>query len=86
MKTRIFVLVFAMKGIDWSECNKSTTLNPCIMTPEESIDDIVPTETAGYKPPASKTLDELEQLDANDESLKKWKESLLKGKEISKFL
>lgn len=45
----------------------------------ESDEDLAPTMTAGYKPPAVKTVDELKELDSNDESLKKWKESLLKG-------
>lgn len=39
-------------------------------------DDLVPTQTAGYTPGQKKTLDEYNQLDAQDESLKKWKESL----------
>lgn len=33
--------------------------------------------TPGYKPPAEKTLDEIVSADQNDESLKKYKESLL---------
>ncbi|CAO3647362.1 unnamed protein product [Cunninghamella blakesleeana] len=39
-------------------------------------DDLVPTKTAGYTPGLKKSLDEYNQLDAQDESLKKWKESL----------
>jgi hypothetical protein len=42
-------------------------------------DDLNPTQTAGYKAPAQKTLEEMRQLDQNDESLQKWKESLLKN-------
>lgn len=43
-------------------------------------DDLVPSMTAGYKPGEKKTLEELAKLDEQDESLKKWKESLgLKG-------
>jgi Rho GDP-dissociation inhibitor len=42
-------------------------------------DDLKPTETQGYKAPDMKTMQELQELDQNDESLKKWKESLLKG-------
>lgn len=45
---------------------------------QNSEEDLAPTVTAGYKPPAQKTVEELQQLDANDESLRKWKESLLK--------
>ncbi|GAA5887963.1 hypothetical protein JCM6882_000817 [Rhodosporidiobolus microsporus] len=39
-------------------------------------DDLAPTETEGYKVGAKKTLDEYSQLDAEDESLNKWKASL----------
>ncbi|RIA98609.1 immunoglobulin E-set [Glomus cerebriforme] len=39
-------------------------------------DDLVPSQTAGYKVGEKKTLDEYKNLDSNDESLKKWKESL----------
>ncbi|GAA5820649.1 hypothetical protein JCM11251_003094 [Rhodosporidiobolus azoricus] len=39
-------------------------------------DDLAPTETAGYKVGAKKTLDEYSKLDAEDESLNKWKASL----------
>ncbi|KAJ3152360.1 hypothetical protein HDU86_005889 [Geranomyces michiganensis] len=43
---------------------------------QESTDDLAPTATAGYKAPEKKTVAELAQLDAGDESLAKWKESL----------
>ncbi|GAA5967769.1 hypothetical protein JCM11641_005761 [Rhodosporidiobolus odoratus] len=39
-------------------------------------DDLAPTQTAGYKVTAAKTLDEYNKLDAEDESLNKWKASL----------
>ncbi|KAG0228722.1 hypothetical protein BGW42_002014 [Actinomortierella wolfii] len=39
-------------------------------------DDLNPTMTAGYKVGEKKTIDEYNQLDANDESLRRWKESL----------
>ncbi|KAI8828305.1 immunoglobulin E-set [Chytridium lagenaria] len=43
-------------------------------------DDLAPSSTTGYKVGAKKTVAELAQLDAEDESLRKWKESLgLKG-------
>ncbi|KJE97988.1 rho GDP dissociation inhibitor [Capsaspora owczarzaki ATCC 30864] len=42
-------------------------------------EDIEVEETPGYKAPKAVDLDTLKNLDANDESLKKWKESLLKG-------
>jgi hypothetical protein len=49
------------------------------MTPTEPIadkvndEDLVPTETEGYKAPAVKTLDELKSLDQDDAALNKWK-------------
>ncbi|KAJ3325697.1 hypothetical protein HDV06_003498 [Boothiomyces sp. JEL0866] len=43
-------------------------------------EDLAPTATAGYKVGEKKTLEELAQMDAADESLKKWKESLGVGK------
>lgn len=42
-----------------------------------AIDDEEPEETPGYKAPAQKTLDEIKNLDADDESLVKYKEQLL---------
>ncbi|KAI9099402.1 immunoglobulin E-set [Phlyctochytrium arcticum] len=42
----------------------------------ESTEDLAPTQTAGYKAPEKKTVAELAELDAQDESLRKWKESL----------
>ncbi|XP_065681045.1 rho GDP-dissociation inhibitor 1 isoform X1 [Hydra vulgaris] len=38
-----------------------------------------PEDTPGYKPPAKKSLDELKSMDQDDESLVKYKETLLKG-------
>jgi len=43
------------------------------------IDNEEPEETPGYKAPAQKSLDELKNLDADDESLVKYKETLLAG-------
>ncbi|KAJ9067306.1 rho GDP dissociation inhibitor [Entomophthora muscae] len=43
-------------------------------------DDLLPTETEGYRVGEKKTVEELQQLDAHDESLQKWKESLGLGK------
>jgi len=43
---------------------------------EHEEDDFAPSTTAGYKVGEKKTIDEYANLDANDESLKKWKESL----------
>ncbi len=40
-----------------------------------------PEETPGYKPPAKKTLDEIQNLDQDDESLVRYKQQLLKGTE-----
>ncbi|PVU92081.1 hypothetical protein BB559_003851 [Furculomyces boomerangus] len=39
-------------------------------------EDLLPTETQGYHVGEKKTIEEYEKLDANDESLRKWKESL----------
>ncbi|KII95319.1 hypothetical protein PLICRDRAFT_34162 [Plicaturopsis crispa FD-325 SS-3] len=39
-------------------------------------DDLAPSATPGYKPSAAKSADEYAQLDANDESLARWKASL----------
>ena len=46
------------------------------MSGQQNEDDLAPTMTPGYKPGEKKTLEEYAQLDQNDESLKKWKESL----------
>jgi Rho GDP-dissociation inhibitor len=46
------------------------------MSSSHSDDEMAPSQTAGYKVGEKKTLDEYKNLDANDESLKKWKESL----------
>ncbi|KAL3895958.1 MAG: hypothetical protein SGCHY_004382 [Lobulomycetales sp.] len=50
--------------------------DPAVVQQEESADDLAPTATAGYKVGAKKTAEELAALDAQDESLRKWKESL----------
>ncbi|CAG8601005.1 7945_t:CDS:2 [Diversispora eburnea] len=39
-------------------------------------EDFAPTQTTGYKVGEKKTIDEYKSLDANDESLNKWKASL----------
>lgn len=39
-------------------------------------DELRPTQTQGYKVGEKKTLEEYSQLDANDESLQRWKASL----------
>ncbi|CAE7201838.1 unnamed protein product [Rhizoctonia solani] len=44
--------------------------------PEAHDEDLKPTQTTGYKVTAKKTVDEYANLDANDESLARWKESL----------
>ena len=43
------------------------------------IEDEEPEETPGYKAPAQKSLDEITKLDADDESLVKYKQTLLGG-------
>ena len=47
-------------------------------------DDLNPSGTEGYKKPKEATLEQMKDLDQNDEALKKWKESLLKGSEAGK--
>lgn len=44
----------------------------------DSVDDI-PEEETGYKAPEPKSVKELQELDKDDESLAKWKKSLLEG-------
>ena len=44
---------------------------------EHHEDDEVPDETPGYRPPAPKSMEEILKSDADDESLRKYKESLL---------
>ncbi|KAI7864003.1 immunoglobulin E-set [Spinellus fusiger] len=39
-------------------------------------DELTPSQTAGYKPGEKKTLEQYQDLDSQDESLKKWKMSL----------
>ncbi|ORZ02286.1 immunoglobulin E-set [Syncephalastrum racemosum] len=47
---------------------------------DQHQDEFAPTQTPGYKPGEKKTLEEYQNLDAQDESLAKWKESLgIKG-------
>ncbi|ORX52457.1 E set domain-containing protein [Hesseltinella vesiculosa] len=43
---------------------------------QQHDEDLTPTQTAGYIPGQKKSLAEYNQLDAEDESLRKWKESL----------
>lgn len=43
------------------------------------IDNEEPEETPGYKAPAKKTLEEIKNLDNDDESLIKYKQTLLAG-------
>ena len=47
--------------------------------PSSPIEDEEPEETPGYKAPAQKTLDEIQKLDADDESLVRYKQALLAG-------
>jgi len=44
--------------------------------PHEEEEDLKTTFEQGYKPGDKKTVDEYTQLDANDESLNRWKESI----------
>ena len=49
---------------------------PVAVAEEEEVGDEL---TPGYKPPKQKTLEEITKLDADDESLVKYKQSLLAG-------
>jgi len=44
--------------------------------PAHHGEDLEPEQTEGFKVAESKTIDEYQKLDQNDESLRKWKESL----------
>jgi len=46
------------------------------MADHPTEDELAPEATEGFKVGEKKTIDEYQQLDANDESLRKWKESL----------
>lgn len=46
------------------------------MTEHIDDDELAPTQTTGYKPGEKKSVQEYQTLDANDESLNKWKQSL----------
>ncbi|KIK55593.1 hypothetical protein GYMLUDRAFT_47808 [Collybiopsis luxurians FD-317 M1] len=46
------------------------------MSTNEDHEDLLPTTTPGYKPGAAKTAEEYAKLDAEDESLARWKASL----------
>ncbi|KIL68160.1 hypothetical protein M378DRAFT_191167 [Amanita muscaria Koide BX008] len=46
------------------------------MSTNEDHEDLQPTNTPGYKPSAAKTVEEYAKLDAEDESLARWKASL----------
>jgi Rho GDP-dissociation inhibitor len=46
------------------------------MASHEEQDDLAPSVTPGYKPTAAKSVDEYAKLDAEDESLARWKATL----------
>jgi hypothetical protein len=50
--------------------------NTLLKMAEHHDDDFEPSFTTGYKPGEKKTLEEYHTLDAGDESLNKWKQSL----------
>ncbi|KAF2658763.1 rho-gdp dissociation inhibitor [Lophiostoma macrostomum CBS 122681] len=52
------------------------------MASEQHNEELVPEQTAGFKVGEKKTLDEYNKLDEHDESLRKYKESLL-GAEVA---
>lgn len=62
---------------------KFTMADPAGEEVPAAIEDDEPEETPGYKPPAQKTLDEIQKLDADDESLVRYKQMLLAGAEAA---
>lgn len=58
--------------------SKFTMADPAEEVPA-ARDDEDPEETPGYKAPAQKSLDEIQKLDADDESLVRYKQALLAG-------
>ena len=60
----------------WSVPMADEPEQPVAVAEEEEVGDEL---TPGYKPPKQKTLEEITKLDADDESLVKYKQSLLAG-------
>jgi hypothetical protein len=60
-------------------------LKKSTMADHHEEDELAPTQTAGYKVGEKKTMEEYQNLDANDESLKKWKQSLGLGGASGKY-
>lgn len=56
---------------------KFTMADPAEEQVPAAVEDEEPEETPGYKAPAQKTVDEIQQLDADDESLVRYKQALL---------
>ncbi|KAF9575591.1 hypothetical protein EC968_002527 [Mortierella alpina] len=55
------------------------------MSHQQEEDDFAPSSNTGYKPGQKKSLNEYEKLDADDEALRRWKESLgVKSTGVSK--
>jgi len=69
----------ASGNICLSACVSKFTMAETAEEVPAGIDDEEPEETPGYKAPAQKTLDEIQKLDADDESLVKYKKMLLGG-------
>ncbi|KAJ1669663.1 rho GDP dissociation inhibitor, partial [Coemansia sp. RSA 25] len=46
------------------------------MSQQQENDELIPTQTENYKISERKNIEELQNLDANDESLNKWKATL----------
>ncbi|KAF9283313.1 hypothetical protein BGZ68_005450 [Mortierella alpina] len=55
------------------------------MSHHQEEDDFAPSSTTGYKPGEKKSMNEYEKLDADDDALRRWKESLgVKSTDASK--
>ncbi|KAF2273564.1 E set domain-containing protein [Westerdykella ornata] len=49
----------------------------------DNDEELKPEQTAGFKVGQQRTIEELKELDKNDESVRKWKESLIGGGDLS---
>ncbi|KAI7899382.1 uncharacterized protein BX663DRAFT_532872 [Cokeromyces recurvatus] len=76
LKTKIFDRLGFDAQLQYKSGDYLTELNAEAFEEAARLDDLLPTQTTGYKPGEKKSLQEYQKLDAQDESLNKWKESL----------
>ncbi|TPX32791.1 hypothetical protein SmJEL517_g04172 [Synchytrium microbalum] len=72
----MLVLIPSLWLLTHSPLNYQQRIIVIAMSSTADDDDLTVSTTAGYKVGEKKTLEELQKLDEQDESLKKWKESL----------